>query len=280
MFYLVDNGIKWRALPADFPPWQTVYGMFARWKDDGVLGRHHRPAARRRPRRRRPRSRAVRRVHRLAVRARIRRGRRPDRDQRLRPAQESQRPQAPHPDRHPRPAHRGRRHPGQRPGPDARRRLLPQRARRRGRHRLALVWADNGYHGDAWIALDHARSSTSPSRSSTAAPRARDTDSRSCPAAGSSSAPTPGSAAADAAPATTSDSPPTTPPWSTAPPSSRWPQRSTILRPRTRLLPLWSLIKQSRHCRGKKVSEMPRCGSAPARRCHCGSTVKCHGLAT
>ncbi|MFE3865688.1 transposase [Streptomyces goshikiensis] len=22
--YVVDNGIKWRALPADYPPWQTV----------------------------------------------------------------------------------------------------------------------------------------------------------------------------------------------------------------------------------------------------------------
>jgi len=30
IFYLVDNGIKWRALPADFPPWQTVYGFYAR----------------------------------------------------------------------------------------------------------------------------------------------------------------------------------------------------------------------------------------------------------
>jgi transposase len=36
MFYVADNGCKWRALPADFPPWQTVYGMFARWKADGV----------------------------------------------------------------------------------------------------------------------------------------------------------------------------------------------------------------------------------------------------
>jgi transposase len=34
VFYLVDNGIKWRALPADFPPWQTVYGLFARWCAD------------------------------------------------------------------------------------------------------------------------------------------------------------------------------------------------------------------------------------------------------
>jgi transposase len=31
MFYLVDNGIKWRALPADFPPWRTIYGLFGRW---------------------------------------------------------------------------------------------------------------------------------------------------------------------------------------------------------------------------------------------------------
>jgi len=37
VFYLVDNGVKWRALPADFPPWQTVYGLHARWKRDGVL---------------------------------------------------------------------------------------------------------------------------------------------------------------------------------------------------------------------------------------------------
>ena len=37
IFYLVDNGIKWRAMPADFPPWRTVYGFHARWKKDGVL---------------------------------------------------------------------------------------------------------------------------------------------------------------------------------------------------------------------------------------------------
>ena len=39
MFYLVDNGIKWRAMPADFPPWRTVWGMHARWRRDGVLAR-------------------------------------------------------------------------------------------------------------------------------------------------------------------------------------------------------------------------------------------------
>jgi transposase len=36
MFYVDDNGCKWRALPADYPPWPTVYAMFGRWKDDGV----------------------------------------------------------------------------------------------------------------------------------------------------------------------------------------------------------------------------------------------------
>jgi transposase len=36
MFYLVDNGIKWRAMPADFPPWRTVWGLHSRWKKDGV----------------------------------------------------------------------------------------------------------------------------------------------------------------------------------------------------------------------------------------------------
>lgn len=36
IFYLVDNGIKWRALPADFPPWSTVYKFFAGWEADGI----------------------------------------------------------------------------------------------------------------------------------------------------------------------------------------------------------------------------------------------------
>jgi putative transposase len=39
VFYLVDNGIKWRAMPADFPPWRTVWGMHARWRKDGALAR-------------------------------------------------------------------------------------------------------------------------------------------------------------------------------------------------------------------------------------------------
>jgi hypothetical protein len=36
IFYLVDNGIKWRALPKDFPPWSTVYNYFAAWEAAGV----------------------------------------------------------------------------------------------------------------------------------------------------------------------------------------------------------------------------------------------------
>ena len=36
IFYLVDNGIKWRALPIDFPPWSTVYNYFAAWQAAGV----------------------------------------------------------------------------------------------------------------------------------------------------------------------------------------------------------------------------------------------------
>jgi putative transposase len=37
--YVADNGIKWRALPSDFPPWQTVHGFFARWSKAGVFER-------------------------------------------------------------------------------------------------------------------------------------------------------------------------------------------------------------------------------------------------
>jgi transposase len=35
--YVVDNGIKWRALPHEYPPWQTVYGFFQRWARAGVV---------------------------------------------------------------------------------------------------------------------------------------------------------------------------------------------------------------------------------------------------
>lgn len=36
LMYVADNGIKWRAMPHDFPRWQTVYGYFQRWSQSGV----------------------------------------------------------------------------------------------------------------------------------------------------------------------------------------------------------------------------------------------------
>jgi transposase len=36
IFYRADNGSKWRALPSDFPAWQTVYGYFRLWVRLGV----------------------------------------------------------------------------------------------------------------------------------------------------------------------------------------------------------------------------------------------------
>ena len=36
VLYVVDNGIKWRALPVDFPAWDAVYRFFRRWRDQGL----------------------------------------------------------------------------------------------------------------------------------------------------------------------------------------------------------------------------------------------------
>lgn len=36
IFYRADNGIKWRALPSNFPAWQTVYGYFRLWVRLGI----------------------------------------------------------------------------------------------------------------------------------------------------------------------------------------------------------------------------------------------------
>ena len=35
-FYVLRGGIGWRLLPDSFPPWQTVYGWFARFRNDGT----------------------------------------------------------------------------------------------------------------------------------------------------------------------------------------------------------------------------------------------------
>jgi transposase len=39
--YVVDNGIKWRAMPADFPCWERVYAFFRRWREHGLIAEFH-----------------------------------------------------------------------------------------------------------------------------------------------------------------------------------------------------------------------------------------------
>jgi transposase len=34
--YVVRNGIEWRALPVDFPPWEAVYAFHQRWSQRGL----------------------------------------------------------------------------------------------------------------------------------------------------------------------------------------------------------------------------------------------------
>ena len=41
IFYLVRGGIAWAQLPHDFPPYQTVYGIFGRWAKAGAWQRIH-----------------------------------------------------------------------------------------------------------------------------------------------------------------------------------------------------------------------------------------------
>src|SRR5262249_61325548 len=36
ILYVLRNGIVWRALPHDFPPWKTVYHYFSTWRRDGT----------------------------------------------------------------------------------------------------------------------------------------------------------------------------------------------------------------------------------------------------
>ena len=58
--YVLRGGIAWRALPHDYPPWQTVYHFFRMWRLDGTweklndelrglvrerAGRHAQPSA-------------------------------------------------------------------------------------------------------------------------------------------------------------------------------------------------------------------------------------------
>ena len=42
VFYLLKSGCTWRMLPREYPPWQTVYDYFRRWRRDGTWEAVHR----------------------------------------------------------------------------------------------------------------------------------------------------------------------------------------------------------------------------------------------
>ena len=64
--YLVREGIRWRAMPADFPHWRSVYDALDGWGKSGATEAMH-DELRALPHRRRPRARAHGRGHRLPV---------------------------------------------------------------------------------------------------------------------------------------------------------------------------------------------------------------------
>ena len=41
VFYLLRSGCAWRMLPREYPPWQTVYYHFRKWRLDGWLRQAH-----------------------------------------------------------------------------------------------------------------------------------------------------------------------------------------------------------------------------------------------
>jgi putative transposase len=41
IFYVNRTGCQWRNLPHDFPPWESVYGYFYRWRKDGTWQKMH-----------------------------------------------------------------------------------------------------------------------------------------------------------------------------------------------------------------------------------------------
>ena len=49
IFYVLNSGCPWRLLPRDFPPWESVYWWFGRWRIDGTFERLN-AALRERPR--------------------------------------------------------------------------------------------------------------------------------------------------------------------------------------------------------------------------------------
>jgi transposase len=151
MFYMDDNGPKWRNLPKDFPCWKTVHAMFARWKQDGVWADI---------------------VDLLRAKVRVAEGRHPEPSaavidsQSVRESAEGVVPAATSGYDSHKNVNGRKRHlmvdtlgllmvvvvsaasAQDRDGAVA----LLQAAARRRRHRLARIWADRGYHGDyrAW----------------------------------------------------------------------------------------------------------------------------------
>ena len=41
ILYVLRSGCPWRLLPREFPKWKRVYGIFLRWRDDGIWHRIH-----------------------------------------------------------------------------------------------------------------------------------------------------------------------------------------------------------------------------------------------
>ena len=41
IYYLLSTGCQWRALPREYPCWQSVYGYFRQWSRDGTWKRIH-----------------------------------------------------------------------------------------------------------------------------------------------------------------------------------------------------------------------------------------------
>ncbi|WP_327326883.1 transposase [Streptomyces sp. NBC_01210] len=41
VFYVTDNGVKWRSVPADFPAWDRVYAFFRKWRKNGLVKELH-----------------------------------------------------------------------------------------------------------------------------------------------------------------------------------------------------------------------------------------------
>jgi len=41
IFYLLKTGCQWRMLPLNFPPWNTVYYYYRRWKTNGLIEEIH-----------------------------------------------------------------------------------------------------------------------------------------------------------------------------------------------------------------------------------------------